>query len=247
MAAMLAGNPAQPALQTDGIFQSPPSWWSFRVAFLEDFVYRCRFKDEEKLEEGLVSNKSFLRLSTNAGMLTFNVRNRADFYGILGSTKLQLDREIYTKGQFSWGIGTKIIIFRTENFFFSTDFKYFEFEQEPLYFVSEGLAYNLVDTFKLQYSEWQGSLGLSYKNGCICPYLFATYIQARIEPQPKFALVRMPHMNVVADVPSESVVNHRHLGLALGATITAASKTTLTVESRMFNQNAIDVNLEIRF
>lgn len=247
LGAMLIGNPAEPSLDKVGLFTPPDSWVSFRVAFLEDYVYRQRFKDEFILE-GTERTKTFAKLSTNAGMATLNFEDRLDLYGIFGASRLQLNQEIFSTMQFSWGFGGKLVIFEAKNLTFGLDIKYFVAKQKPRYFLSEGLAFNVVDDFQFKYNETQFALGTCYRYQFIAPYLYATYLISKIDPDPTIALIQWPFdTTILADALCKSFVAQRRWGMAIGATLLSGSKTTLSVESRMFNQNAIDVNLDVRF
>jgi hypothetical protein len=247
LSAMLIGNPAEPALDKAGIFTAPDSWASLRVAFLEDYVYHQRFKDEFKIE-GIESTKTFATLSTNAGMATLNFEDRIDLYGILGASSLQLNHEIFSTMQFSWGFGGKLVLYEARNLTFGLDIKYFAAPQKPRYFLADGLPFNVVDNFKFKYSETQFALGMCYRYTFIAPYFYATYLVSKIDPDPMIALVQWPlDTDILVDAECKSFVAQRRWGMAVGATLLSASKATLSVESRMFNQNAIDVNLDVRF
>ncbi len=244
--AILIGNPAQPILQKSGIIQECPSWFSLRAAYFDDYVYRQRFHDEYKIQ-GLPHSKTHIKFSTEAALITMNFANRVDFYGIFGGSRIQLDREVFTKRQFAWGAGGKLIILHEGKFRVGIDAKYFESDQKPLYFSSEGLAYNIVTDFILKYSEIQTALGMSYRTGPISPYVYCTYLITKIEPHPSSVLVRLPQMPEVADLYLKSQIGQRRWGFTVGATLVDCRKMTITLESRLFNQNAIDVNGEVRF
>ncbi len=244
---MLIGNPGDPAFSQEGLIFSPGAWCNMRLVVLEDYTYRQGFRDEFKIR-GVESTQTFARLATQAAIATLNLEERIDFYGILGASSLQLNQEIYSNFQFSWGFGGKIILFRTENFFLSTDIKYFSSAQGASYFLAESLPLNLANDSYLYYSERQYSLGICLSCLPIAPYLYATYMIAKIDPHPGVALVRWPfNQDILIDVPLNSMVGVRRWGVAVGATLMSGSKALFSVESRMFNQNAVDVNLSLRF
>jgi len=190
---------------------------------------------------------SFVKIYTHSAMVTFNLQDRLDLYGLLGSSRLILDKEIYTRSNFSWGIGGKILIFKYRNFSLGTDIKYFQSNYSYVnYLVSEGTPYNVVGPFTLKYDETQVAVGMCYKTDLIAPYINLTYLVSEIEPDPGIILIRVSPTTLV-DSAISSITTQRRWGMAVGATIISSSKATLSVESRMFNQNAIDVNLEIRF
>lgn len=243
---MLIGNPAEPGLQKNGILIPPPSWCSLRVGYLDDCVYRQRYKEFRVINEDSTS-KSFVKIYTHSALITLNFHDRLDLYGLLGSSRLILDREIFTRSNFSWGIGGKLLICEYGNFSLGTDIKYFQANYSYInYLVSDGTPYKVVGPFTLKYDETQLALGICYKTNLIAPYINATYLISEIEPDPGIILIRLSSTDLV-DSPISSITTQRRWGLAVGASLVSSSKATLSVESRMFNQNAIDVNLEIRF
>jgi hypothetical protein len=242
---MLSGNPAEPALLGKGIWLRS-SWASFRVGYLGDWVYQQHLQDEFQLEE-VNHSQTQLQLSTYAGLLTLNFTNRFDLYGIVGSSRMQIDKEIFTKRALSWGIGCKLVFLKHQNFFLGADVKYFETHQKPKYFVVDGLPYNIVSNYRLNYKEIQAGLGMSYRAWIFAPYLNATYLLTHVNPEPAIVLVRLPDTDEITDVESKSIISQNKWGMTLGLTLVDCHKASLSIEWRAFNQNAIDVNGEIRF
>ena len=245
--AMLVGNPGEPAFETKGLFTPSTSWCTVRATFFEDYVYNQRFLNQFTVA-GMDEPKTFAKLTTNAGMLIVNFKNRLDLYGIGGTSRLQVNQEIFSKMQGCWGFGGKFIIHRTHAFYIGTDIKYFATDQKPLYFLSDGLPFNVVGDFELHYSETQFALGVSFLTQPLSPYIYGTYLIAKFDPHPMTALVQWPlDTDVLVDAVLNSATSQRRFGIALGATFLSGNKASLAIESRMFNQNAVDVKLEIRF
>ncbi|HSX13706.1 MAG TPA: hypothetical protein VLE96_04710 [Chlamydiales bacterium] len=242
----LIGNPAQPALQNAGLLRECPDWWSFRASYYGDFVYNQQFREEFVIDE-TVQSSSDVKLWTQAGMLTFNIRSRIDLYGILGGMRLKIDDEVLTKQHFAWGVGGKVIIFHEGRFRLGCDFKYFQSDQKPHFFQSEDLAYNTTDNFYFDYHEMQAALGISYRRKYLSPYVNASYLVSKLNPRLPKVGVRLPMMNVEVDVIARSVTASNHWGLCVGATIIDQSKATIAIEWRAFNQNSIDICGEFRF
>jgi hypothetical protein len=240
------GNPAQSWLQTDGLWQTPPSWYCLRAGFMGDHIYRQRYHEEFHIA-GTPTPSSYATFWTDAATITLDFKNWLDFTAILGSSQLQIDREIYTKRQFAWGIGAKFLIYHTSSVFVGLDFKYFESEQKPIYLVSSGYAYNVLSPFRLNYCEEQAALGIAYKIQQICPYLQASYLFSKIEPQHPSIIIQMPTYDGVTQTESASVISGRRWGMAFGATIIGGSKGSVAIESRFFNQNALNISGEVRF
>jgi hypothetical protein len=244
---MEIGNPEQPYLQKIGLLLDTPKTWSVRLAYLDDYVYRMRFKDLFLSLDPSNTNPVFIKLMTNAGILTLNLRDRIDVYTILGTSQLQVDREIYTKREFSWGVGGKILLAKIAKIRIGCDVKFFTSLFEPTYFVSDGFAFNVLDDYRLNYWEIQGALGASYRTKWISPFVHLTYLISQLDPQPAIALVRMPNEPVAVDAETRPFTGQRRWGMAIGATLLGSPKASITVESRFINQNAIDINGEFRF
>lgn len=240
------GNPSQPVLQKMGIIDENPSWWSFRIGYLGDYVYNQSFRDEFKIQ-GVKTSLTDMQLWTQSGVITFNIRNRIDLYAILGSSRMQLDKEMTTQRNFAWGMGAKVILFHSGRLRGGVDVKYFQTHQKPLYFISDHFAYNVVSPYLLKYHEFQFAFGLSFRSKYCSPFVNATYLIAKIKPDPLIALVRLPTMDLNVDVPSKSVMGTKRWGLTVGVSLIDSRKATLAAEWRGFNQNSVSVTGELRF
>jgi hypothetical protein len=244
--ATLVGNPAQPALLEKSIIRSTPSWWSFRVGYFDDWIYREHFHDEFKPKVGKRS-QTFVQLSTYSALLTLNFIDRVDLYGLVGSARMQIDDDVFTKRALSWGIGIKCVLYKLGNFFLGADGKYFVTHQKPQYLVFEDLPYNIYRNFELTYQEIEGAVGLSYLAWIFAPYINATYILTKILPHPEKFLVYIPDTGDLTDMDASPSESRKKWGMALGLTLTDSQKASLSLEWRTFNQDAINVNAEIRF
>jgi hypothetical protein len=243
--AMLVGNPAEPALMDKGIIFKPRVM-SFRLGYTDDWVYKQRFQDEFTLQ-GERHTRTFSELSTYAGIATINFVKRLDIYAMMGSSRMQIDDEIFTKRAFAWSVGSKLVFLKSKNFYFGLDAKYFQTDQKPKYFVIDGEPFNIVTNYKAKYQEIQAALGMAYRTSMFSPYINGTYILTHIEPDPAVILVRFPDSDELVDLELKSVIGKKHWGMALGLTLIDISKATLALEWRVFNQNAVNVNGEIRF
>lgn len=246
MSAFVIGNPGQPSFATKSTLLPTSKKVSFRVAYLDDYVYAQHFSGEFSIAS-LNEKPAVVKMSTNAASLTMNFIRRLDVYGIIGNAQIQMDEEVYSQQRLAWGVGGKWVIYTWDKFQVGCDFKYFETSQKPSFLVSSGLALNLATDLQLEYTEYQGAIGFSYRSQWICPYLMATYLDASIHPKPPLFLVQVPGRSDLMDASINSLINKDRWGAAIGATLIMGSKGTLAVESRFINQNAINATLELRF
>lgn len=240
------GNPGQPTLLEDGLIQSPPSWFCFRIGYMSDYLYRQNYKDAFPTP-GAHPPSNYTSFRMDAATVTLNFRNRIDLNVILGGAQLQIDQDVFTKSQFAWGVGGKLLICKTNSVLVGLDLKYLESNQKPLYFVGDGYAYNIVSDFKLNYTEMQAALGAAYLTKMLSPYIYLSYLYSKIEPEPYLVMVQLPFEDMTLPTTSTSIINKRRWGMAVGGTILGGKMASLSVESRFINQNAINVSGEIRF
>lgn len=241
--AMFAGNPADPALMEKGIV-SNISRVSFRLGFMEDWVYKQRFQEEFLIFE---KTRTKNQLTTISGMATINLIRRLDLYTLLGASRMQVDDQIFSKRAFSWCVGSKLVFLKHKNWYFGSDVKYFETDQKPKYFVIGGEPFNIVNQYRSKYFDVQASLGMTYKISFFAPYVNATYIYTHISPEPPVVAVRFPDEDAIADIEIPSLICRKKWGMALGFSLVDISKAALAFEWRLINQNGINVNGELRF
>ncbi|MEN9654512.1 MAG: hypothetical protein RL235_624 [Chlamydiota bacterium] len=248
LSATLVGNPALASIQTRGVIrESGSGWWSLRLSYAGDYVYNQPFHDEFQIST-CEEASSHLQMWTQTAVVTFNIRNWIDIYTFLGASRLQIDNEVYAKQQFAWAVGGKLMVFEIGRVRCGLDFKYFQTDPKPLFFVCDDLAYNVTSpSFYYTYYEIQGAFGLAYTARWLSPYCSATYLVSKLEPHPFIATVRLPQMDYEVDVVSKSVTGARRWGIAAGVTIIDHKKATLSVEWRGFNQNSVNIAGELRF
>jgi len=244
--AIYFGNPSQPAMQTEGIILGESNKFSFRIGYLSDTVYHQPYTDEFPL---LGTNQilSDMKLSTDGATLTLNFKNRLDMNVLIGQSQTKIDREVCTEPQFSWGIGSKYVLYTNNTIAVGIDFKYFQSKQNPAYFVSEGYAYKVLSDYTLFYREIEAAFGFSYLMNFLSPYIYATALYSKIQPSPLAVIIRLPFSNISVGTTSRSITTQEIWGVAIGATISGGKSSSLTLEARFFNQNAVSVSGEIRF
>jgi len=238
---MFIGNPAEPALFEKGIV-SNFSRVSLRLGYSGDWVYKQRFQEEFLIDEELHSKNE---LSTYAGMVTLNFFRRLDLYTLLGTSKMQMDEQIFSKREYAWCVGSKLVFLKCKNLFFGADVKYFETDQRPQYFVIDGAPYNVVNNYTSKYFDAQAAVGFAYRISLFVPYINATYIYTHIASAA--TLLRFPDANEITNYDLPSLICRKPWGMALGFSLIDCAKASLAFEWRLINQNGVNVNGEIRF
>lgn len=242
--AVFVGNPLDPTLYHQGIFATCQKAFSMRLGYIQEYIYRGQYSDEFPTIESTNSDNS---LCTYGGILTFNFLNRVDVYGMLGNTQLEVDRVIFDKRRVSWAGGAKIMIYKYHHFALGIDIKHFATKSKPSYFLIDGIPANLITDFSLRYEETQGALGVSYAGELLSPYLGLTYLFSRITPLPSSGALDLPNFSLLLDFEIRKALNRKRWGLVIGTSILSQQSVTVNIESRIFDQNSVNITGEIRF
>ncbi|KPK33588.1 MAG: hypothetical protein AMS24_00475 [Chlamydiae bacterium SM23_39] len=241
------GNPSHPRFFKKGIF-TKKNYFKFQAGYLYSNIYKTKYEDEIITE---TSKDSFFNLKMDSAILSFNFKNRLDIYGILGNSSFNIDREIKTDKSFSWGTGLKLLFFHKKKFFLAVDGKYFKTKQKlNNFFINKKIFTIEFSRFGFLYEELQGSIAISYKISPFFPYIGASYLYSTITPYPgNKGLIRYPYPNqdIIDDFICSKIKNKKNFGLVIGAAINNKNGISINLESRFFDQNAINVSGEIRF
>lgn len=237
---IFVGNPYSPALSPEGFFIKS----SFlKTGFLYDYIFKGRYQDKFKTIDSTPTNT---KLFTQAAVVTINLFEKLDIYGIIGNSRLQLDQLFYANNNLSWGIGSKAILFQKGFFNTGLDVKYFRTKQKGDYFLIEKELAMLVGDFYFNYEEIQGSLSASYRGEFILPYIGVTYFYSTLDPNTNKGLLQFSD-NQLLDFYTSQAVSRRKWGMVIGTTIVNCKNANVNIEARMFDQNGYNIFGEIRF
>jgi hypothetical protein len=239
-------SPVEAPLLSQGVFGPGPSWLSFSLGYQGYYTFDQPFEDEFNLP-GCIPSTSHLRMYTNSAEISCHLQKRCSFYSLLGSSRLQVDEEVFANTHFSWKIGAKVVLLSLLDFSLGADISYFETESSPLYFVCDQQAYELTTPYTLRLTKTEAVLSLAYLSNFVSPYLGCSYSIARIEPIPSSALVRLPTEPIEVDISSKSIRNRERLGGLIGISWIDSSKAMFSFEYRGWNEQSILGSFIIRF
>jgi len=239
------GNPSSPALFTKSVLQTSENWWQLHTGYVYDKMYKGRFKERVVTED---SDPTFATSDTQAALLSLNLFNHWEIYGVVGGTKMTFDKQIYSHRRTSWSTGTKILIYRLNNLYFGLDGKYFYTDQKPDYILSDGDVYTLITPLTMRYQEFQGSFGIAYNDyRLFSPYLGFTYLFSQIDPYPKTVILKEPKTDDIIIFDLKESDGKKTWGFYLGTTIVTTGQININLEARFFDQNAFNVSGAFRF
>lgn len=244
--ATFVSNPSDPYLFQDGLFFGKNNWGSFRLGYVTEYVYKASCKQEFK-REGEKAETMNTKMLNYFGVITFNILSRVDLYGIVGSSRMELDDQIFPKREPAWGLGLKALLLNMECFDFTLDFKFLLTEQKPTYFIVDQMLSPLFTKLHFDYREEQIAFAFSYKTSFFVPYIGSTYFDCKLTPSSANGYATLPNIDFTYPFEFKTFVSRKHWGLVLGASIYACEKASLTLEARHFDQSSVNARLEVRF
>ncbi len=252
--ALPVGNPSEASLFRSDECESC-RWVGFGIGFYGDYVFNRHLKTKPGKDVDTV------KLFTNAAYLLLTVKERAELFATLGTSRLSLNTsltafnkldpfplfEIESGTRFSYSIGARATLYEFKCFSLGIEGQYFSTKPDikRVYIASGAVAY-LDDKVTTHYKEWQIGSGISYRyNPYFTPYVAAKYSRAHW----KLANGR----NILIESNTGTFFYNLHSkkqwGYAVGLTLNpyACHQLAVTVEGRFGDERAIYVNGQLRF
>ena len=241
----IVGNPGLPTFLQKGLFykeNTRPA--QLRFGYVADYVYDTCFEDEFLTEESSDQN---LRMSIYAPIFTVNLFQRVDLYTMIGGMQLEIKDTIFAPRRFVWVVGTKATFYHGKRMSVGGDVKYLHSKQKPSFFLIEGFPALLLTNFALDYTEIQGAFAATYQWKYFAPYIGITYLDAKVQPKPHLGIFEIQELELVQEFDASSIVNKKKWGFVFGLTLLSDETMSVNVESRFFDQNAVNVTGELTF
>ena len=246
--ALYNGNPSLPGMPELGLWISNDDWWGIKVGYEWDDTFEKRVKIDDR--ESSINDRYDTYCSIkNIGVLTFNVIDRFEMYGLLGAMKLDLSQrpikgtrlQYQTDSQLMWGVGGRIILVYWEEMIMGVN---------ALYCGSHLIVDQIFDNdiprsasgARLKYYEWQLGVSFTREIGPLTPYLGLAYSSMRtnlynIPIDPSFSF----------QVANEDLENREPFILLLGLGFSKGQFVSFNVETRLVGEKAVTLSGNIRF
>jgi hypothetical protein len=232
---IFVGNPSEPTFFSDGIFTSDKKNISLRLAYLYDNIYNAKFLNNTV---GITNNIS-LKTQMQGSVITLNFFNRLDLLAILSNCKTTYfdttENNKMFDSNFGWGVGLKLLFFKSKNMDLSIGSKYFETTQKPNYFVIEDIVFLTNQKFSQKIQILQASLAMSYRTNFLSPYVGAIAScrkYTKILPKP-LVLTNLEGGGITALFQTKDSSLKDVYGLVAGMSVSNLHKNlNLTIETR---------------
>lgn len=247
--ALPVGNPADPSIYSKGVWSSSDSCessWAnhlaLRAGYYGDFVFNGHVKRTN--HTGQIEQ---LQMNTNAGLLSVNIVNRVDLFGLIGATHAEAVShsvhgdyrfELEYDTHYSWGVGARAVLWKWSHATLGLEGQYFAYSPSIMRYEQIGTDSEYPDAYAhARFYEWQVGLGLSYRICNFVPYIAIEGSYLSINNK----------QSTVLGVTLNNFESAKYIGYAVGVTLVDDDKATLTVEGRFADQLACCVNGQFRF
>lgn len=249
LSAAPVGNPAAPQLITEGFISANNNFClSSRVGYEGDFVSDARMKQTEN-GSGDIDNYT---QDTNSGTVTLSILDRADVYGVFGSSRTYADWrfnqpdgatnriELETSYRFVWAAGGRFILYEWGNAILGLGGRYSQ-SSAPISWITFNGAPESISEASLDWHQWQVNLLFSYKIDLFIPYLGMNYLSEHTKAGP----FPVPVSGRGSDFLH--LKNRSSTGLVIGASLTTGKYFMLNIEGRLINEEAFSISGDIKF
>lgn len=252
----IVGNPSSIRIFEKGLFFKDKAV-NLRGGYYFTNMYQMHFEDRILTDD---STDSFVKLVTQGAMITANIKKWVDVYVLLGESRLKIKDDgssdmsfrFKTNNDLCWATGLRVLLFKLANFNCAISGSYFQSQMDTSDILLNKQIYPIVtEKFGFLYEEYQTALALSYKIKNLIPYLGLTYlISNTITTKPiEKNLMRLPFPNQdeLSDLIFSNTKNSKSWGMIAGVSLISEDMIDLTLETRLFDQNAFNISSEIRF
>jgi len=240
-------NTMSPQLIQEGFLIPCDSWVNFRIGYEGDFIGDERLN---QTDEGSGRVDTFQQY-TNAAVLTLNILDRVDLYGLFGSSRVCADWrfsflntitriQVETLYQFLWGVGARGIFFECGQICLGAGGRYSQCNFRPSWLTSNASVVE-VGGSRMQWREWQVDLDISYHIDLFTPYFGVKYSDTRV----KLGVFPTAISNSGRGV--DHFENRTPVGIFIGCGISNSRYFMLNIEGRLIDEDAVTISGDLRF
>lgn len=240
--ALFCSNPSEPNLIDDGFFIPQDFCLNVKAGYQKDIVYDRILK----LKKGRFQQISRFDTHWDQGVITLNVEDQWEIYGLVGTMRASWEQRSTTNNQvleyqshrnLAWGIGSRLIFFKWDQATFGLNTTYQRAYPHTFWNALSGS--NVFGKAHMNYQEWQVNAAVSYEINFLIPYICIKYsgVSASLNQTKEFTLEKK-HLKLK---------NRRQIGLGLGATFSPGKYADVTIESQLFDEEALTLSANVRF
>jgi hypothetical protein len=243
--ALYNGNPEYPTIVDEGLFFNKDSNFTLDVGYQKDWVFDYKFNVENLVDSTFSRATSVM----DQGLINVNLFENYQVYATLGAAMFEFDQTLRsddvvsytTKDSFTFGVGGKILIYQGHGFSLGIDGKY-QYACPSISTITKDGAY-VPQTSKadVTFYAWQIAAAVAYRIDMFSPYIGINYLNQK-------AHFKNLDEGIVSPADTDFYAKGSiPVGGIIGFTISSSRDFSVTVESRIIDENAITLLLDLKF
>jgi hypothetical protein len=239
------GSPEIPEMIDEGFFYSKENPFSLRLGYQRDYTFNAKMKPNS------IYNSNFNEFNSlmDQGVVTFTLFDLYEAYAGLGAVDFNIQQQLPNSGivnyitnqEFTFGVGGRFIIFQYDAFVFGVNGNYQYASPKVTSIVKNGMPLLTQDDSRILVHGWQIGLSAAYHVDIFSPYIGVKYLYevAHFENIPS---------GVVSTFDTDfKATNRNPVGLFLGVLISSGRNFSVGIESRMIDESAATLTLDLKF
>ena len=180
-------------------------------------------------------------------MLTFNIIDRFEVYGLLGAMKIDMAQrpvrnirvEYETDSQLIWGVGGRVVLVYWEEVIMGINARYNASHLKIDRLIVNGIPQN-PKSANMHYHEWQVGGSFSREIGNMIPYIGLAYAS-------QHSYLRSIPNTSVYSFRDEKIKNRNPFVLLFGLGMTSGQAVNFNIETRLIGEMALTGSADLRF
>jgi hypothetical protein len=246
--ALYNGNPSSPMMPEVGLWISQEDWLGFKLGYEFDDVYDRRLQVEGKHLQSCRKKVQEYESLSNFGAVTVNFNDRVEVFGLLGTMSSKITHRLFSDtkisyhadAQFAWGVGGRAILAYWGDLQFAVNAAYVKSDPGLSSLKVNGNPFPNRHA-KIDFSQWQVGIGISYQFHWFIPYIGVDYSDYR---------ARIEHLSALMSILSNQHITFKDFyscGLAMGFGICLHRAFSANFEARFLNENAVSLSADFKF
>lgn len=229
-----------------GLWATGDDWWGIKVGYELDgtFSKRIKIKKRKSSIKDLFDQYQSLK---QFGVLTFNIIDRFEVYGLLGAMKIDMAQrpvrnirvEYETDSQLIWGVGGRVVLVYWEEVIMGINARYNASHLKIDRLIVNAIPQN-PKSANMHYHEWQVGGSFSREIGNMIPYIGLAYAS-------QHSYLRSIPNTSVYSFRDEKIKNRNPFVLLFGLGMTSGQAVNFNIETRLVGEMALTGSADLRF
>ena len=241
---LFSGSPNIPAVPAEGFITTNKSWMDGRAGYVRDMIFNTGMKSVDRLQ-GSFDKFSYL---ISEGSISLNFFHTFGVFANLGSIEFDIanrpvpgeEKEYFTKRNFTWGLGGRLIIFNYGKATLGLNGQYQAAEANFSTLATNGVPLDSTGNSMIKWNTWQIVASLSYNVDFFYPYISVKFSSSAGR------FLHLPN-GFLPGTDRFKAENSTKYGIITGVTFSTDRLFQFTIELRMIDEDSIAFASEIRF